>query len=222
VQPPWFIIGRTARPSRRVAPVTSTLGGGVRAQVSPSPASLATARCSNCTRPHWSQYSSCAWRRGVPHQGREQPRFCQVRVASPAHRCSTSAPATRPSGTGGARKAVNQSQQGRFAPARCAAQSARQGLSKATRSSQFPAPPCFLPMPWVRVAPSKPGSPSRETKKGATPRLPANALIPRRPPPNPSLNRRPNGMSPWPRGACGSSSASRPRRHAVGPRLAPR
>jgi len=39
---------------------------------------------------------------------------------------------------------------------------------------------------------------------------------------NPTLNRRPNGMSPWPRGACGSSCASRPRRHAVGPRLAPR
>jgi hypothetical protein len=42
------------------------------------------------------------------------------------------------------------------------------------------------------------------------------------PPPNPTLNRRPNGRSPWPRGSCGSSSASRPRRPAVGPRLAPR
>jgi hypothetical protein len=38
--------------------------------------------------------------------------------------------------------------------------------------------------------------------------------------PNPALNRSANGKSPWPRGASGSSSASRPRRHAVVARLA--
>ena len=38
--------------------------------------------------------------------------------------------------------------------------------------------------------------------------------------PNPSLNRSANGMPPWPRGSGGSSSASRPGRHAVVARLA--
>jgi hypothetical protein len=38
--------------------------------------------------------------------------------------------------------------------------------------------------------------------------------------PNPALNRSANGKSPWPRGACGSSCASRPRRLAVVARLA--
>jgi siroheme synthase (precorrin-2 oxidase/ferrochelatase) len=34
------------------------------------------------------------------------------------------------------------------------------------------------------------------------------------------VNRSANGMAPWPRGACGSSCASRPRRPAVVARLA--
>jgi hypothetical protein len=37
--------------------------------------------------------------------------------------------------------------------------------------------------------------------------------------PNPALNRSANGKSPWPRGACGSSCSSRPRRLAVVARL---
>ncbi len=38
--------------------------------------------------------------------------------------------------------------------------------------------------------------------------------------PNLSLNRSANGMPPGPRGSCSSSSASRPRRHAIVARLA--
>jgi hypothetical protein len=38
--------------------------------------------------------------------------------------------------------------------------------------------------------------------------------------PNLALKRTVNGMSPWPRGSFGSSSAPRPGRHAVGGRLA--
>jgi hypothetical protein len=42
----------------------------------------------------------------------------------------------------------------------------------------------------------------------------------RKPLPNLSLNRSANGMPAWPRSGCGSSSASRPGRHAVVARLA--
>jgi hypothetical protein len=43
---------------------------------------------------------------------------------------------------------------------------------------------------------------------------------PRKPLPNLSLNRSANGVPPGPRGSCGSSSASRPRRHPAVARLA--
>ena len=39
---------------------------------------------------------------------------------------------------------------------------------------------------------------------------------------NSTFNRTSNGVAPWPRGSCGSSSASRPGRHTVGVRLTPR
>jgi hypothetical protein len=42
----------------------------------------------------------------------------------------------------------------------------------------------------------------------------------REPRPNLSLNRSANGVPPGPRGSCGSSSASRPRRHTAVARLA--
>jgi hypothetical protein len=42
----------------------------------------------------------------------------------------------------------------------------------------------------------------------------------RKPPPNLSLNRSANGVPPGPRASCGSSSASRPRRHTAVARLA--
>jgi hypothetical protein len=46
------------------------------------------------------------------------------------------------------------------------------------------------------------------------------SVISQEPRPNLSLNRSANGVPPGPRGSCGSSSASRPRRHTAVARLA--
>ena len=75
MQPPWLIIGRTARPSCRVAPVTSTLGCTVRvASFRPLPS--LHARCSPGCASRKSLSRRCVEPRLV---GKADSGFCQSR-----------------------------------------------------------------------------------------------------------------------------------------------
>jgi hypothetical protein len=109
------------------------------------------------------------------------------------------------------------SPQGRFAPPCCAGQSARL------------APPCrpdyrrTAPTAWKSKPKAKPQLRCRHRRFQAwlslvyKQRMSVTSQEPR---PNLSLNRSANGVPPGPRGSCGSSSASRPRRHTAVARLA--